>query len=625
MNGHRVTLIVYIVTIVVILGGATLAANDVRPFSGTFVLGNEVWEIEGQAELVGTTTPIAGTPSPMPIDTDTPVPTNTPVSNTKFSIGANTWGYLMPVFLEHDQDKALISVMVPSQMTSQSITYQDLISAGGFAGPVHGMMSALRTIIPQAAQQGANVVAYTPEGLATCPQCDPYEVSHQAEFVQEFVSLAQQNNLIPVYGSSFDLLVNPDTWNTCVSWDLNTDLVSELAALMPDNGHWVVRMHTAECKYGPTQEYRDAAMEYINAINAGNPNLTLHLHVASMAGSEEDVISYFELMRDQVDSGYMATHPTEDQEGTISTLNAVLDHFDWTDNVPPTPVPSITPTPSTPVQSQVIENIPYADGERHVFDLYLPAGTGPFPVVAWFHGGGMSAGEKGNIWDQCQHMQDAGIACVAPNYTLVPNAWLPTQIHEAKAVIRAIKALASQYNLDPGRVGITGGSAGAILAVAVGTSDGVEYLEGNIGPYLDQSSAVTCFLGNAGIYDFSGCDDGKGYYSWRLTYCEGKPLGNPVCQEQKLFGCDMADPPCHDRIDQSGGFKWISEGDPPGALVVGDQDQTPNWNEDHTSFHNAMLNAGNQSGLTILPGIDHYTLWPNNWPYILNHFNSCLQ
>ena len=651
-----------IVVLVVALGGMALADAGVfaaLPFYGTFTLGGEVYEFDGQATLLGTVTPPAEPPTSTPVaptatNTRPPFVTSTPAAPpatdtpapppARLPIGANTWGYLMPAFMEYDQDDALISVMVPSQMTGQGLTYADLIGAGGHAGPAHGMMEPLRALIPSAAQQGAEFVAYTPEGLATCPQCDPYEVSHQPEFVAEFVGLAQQHGLTPVYGTSFDLLCDPDTWTTCESWDLDTALVTELASLMPADGHWVVRMHTAECKFGPSPEYRAAMMELLNAIRAGNPNLTIHLHVAGVAGTEETIINYLELMRDQIDAGYLAAHPVENQQGTIDTLHAVMQHFGWTPvgatatpapNTP-TPVPGtatpvvptrtpVAPTPTpVPPGGQVIRNIAYASGERHVFDLYLPAGSGPFPAVAWFHGGGMTSGDKSNVWDQCEHMQAAGIACVAPNYTLAPNAWLPHQVHEAKAVVRAIRALAPQYNLDPNRVGVTGGSAGAILAVAVGTSCGVPYLEGEIGPYLSESSCVECFVGSAGIYDFSGCDDGKGYYSSRLTYCESQSLGNPVCLENKLFGCDMAAQECHDRIDQSGGFKWISPDDPPGALVVGDQDQTPNWREDHEGFQARAVSVGAPSTLTILPGIDHYALWPNNWPYIRDHFWSCL-
>ena len=56
------------------------------------------------------------------------------------------------------------------------------------------------------------------------------------------------------------------------------------------------------------------------------------------------------------------------------------------------------------VTYEILENIPYYEKseitsdtykkERCVMDLYLPKGMEDFPTVLWFHGGGLTGGEK---------------------------------------------------------------------------------------------------------------------------------------------------------------------------------------------------------------------------------------
>lgn len=71
-----------------------------------------------------------------------------------------------------------------------------------------------------------------------------------------------------------------------------------------------------------------------------------------------------------------------------------------------------------------VYDIPYYESstdsyinERCKIDIYYSENTSDFPTVVWFHGGGLSGGEKFIP----QELKDNGLAVVAVNYRLLPH------------------------------------------------------------------------------------------------------------------------------------------------------------------------------------------------------------
>ncbi|HOL72129.1 MAG TPA: alpha/beta hydrolase [Bryobacteraceae bacterium] len=62
-----------------------------------------------------------------------------------------------------------------------------------------------------------------------------------------------------------------------------------------------------------------------------------------------------------------------------------------------------------------------------------------------------------------------GIAAFVLSYRLGPRYHHPIQLGDAQRAIRTVRALASEFRIDPGRIGIWGFSAGGHLASSVGT------------------------------------------------------------------------------------------------------------------------------------------------------------
>ena len=155
-------------------------------------------------------------------------------------------------------------------------------------------------------------------------------------------------------------------------------------------------------------------------------------------------------------------------------------------------------------------DLAYADqSEAQKLDLYIPTtGAGPFPVVVMIHGGGFMFGDKadGAGLTGVDQLLEAGYAVASINYRLSGEATWPAQIHDSKAAVRYLRAVAGDYNLDPARIAAWGASAGGNLAALLGTTCGVEELEGAELGNADQSSCVQAVVDWFGPIDFLAMD-----------------------------------------------------------------------------------------------------------------------
>ncbi len=101
--------------------------------------------------------------------------------------------------------------------------------------------------------------------------------------------------------------------------------------------------------------------------------------------------------------------------------------------------------------------------------LYTPPGAGPFPVVAWIHGGGFWMGDDLPMWDgTCSRLaRDAGALVASLGYRLAPEHPFPAAVEDSFAGLRFVAAHAGEWNGDAARLAVMGGSAGGNLAAVV--------------------------------------------------------------------------------------------------------------------------------------------------------------
>ncbi|MBI3877130.1 MAG: alpha/beta hydrolase [Verrucomicrobia bacterium] len=149
-------------------------------------------------------------------------------------------------------------------------------------------------------------------------------------------------------------------------------------------------------------------------------------------------------------------------------------------------------------------NIEYAnpDDQHLQMNLARPKnGAGPFPAVLCIHGGGFRAGSREGYNKLCLTLAQHGFVAATMSYRLAPKFQFPAAVHDTKAGVRWLRANAAKLNLDPRRIGVTGGSAGGHLVQFLGVTAGVKEFEGDQNPGF--SSAVTCVVNYYGPSDFT--------------------------------------------------------------------------------------------------------------------------
>lgn len=113
------------------------------------------------------------------------------------------------------------------------------------------------------------------------------------------------------------------------------------------------------------------------------------------------------------------------------------------------------------------------DSERQKFDFWQAKSEKPTPIVLLIHGGGWRGGDKtGYGTSAIQPYLDSGISVASINYRFIQQAMeqkveppVKACLYDAARALQTIRSKAKEWNLDPKRVGATGGSAGACTSL----------------------------------------------------------------------------------------------------------------------------------------------------------------
>jgi acetyl esterase/lipase len=227
------------------------------------------------------------------------------------------------------------------------------------------------------------------------------------------------------------------------------------------------------------------------------------------------------------------------------------------------------PAPAAPVPqgTKVIADLAYVTNghDRQKLDLYLPEkAAAPTPVIVWIHGGGWVSGDKKENGAPGTVSHTArGYAVASINYRLSGDALFPAQIEDCKAAIRWLRAHASEYNLDPNRIGVAGASAGGHLVALLGATGHLRDFD--VGEHLDQSSAVQAVNDLFGPTDLLQMD-AHALPGARLVH------DAPGSPESRLVGGPIQEPPYCDLAAKVNPISYVTKDAPPHLIIHGDQD-----------------------------------------------------
>lgn len=235
--------------------------------------------------------------------------------------------------------------------------------------------------------------------------------------------------------------------------------------------------------------------------------------------------------------------------------------------------------PKVPVRDEWMER---ADGTRLRLRIHDPEVSGIRPVIVHAHGGGFRIGRPDDSDAHlAQFAHHVGAVVVSVAYRLIPKFPYPAAVDDVLAALAWVSAEATRLRIDPGRLAMTGESAGGnlVLAAALAPSAPKVRLLLLEEPWLDISATPPSPEPVRAMYD---------KFTEELAWCRAAYSGEvPVTDPRVSPGLS----------DQLGTL-------PATVILVGDLDLLVNQ---QVAFVERARAQGAQVSINVFPGIIHGT------------------
>jgi len=255
--------------------------------------------------------------------------------------------------------------------------------------------------------------------------------------------------------------------------------------------------------------------------------------------------------------------------------------------------------------SQQWKDVNYAGDDQayHTCDIYLPKQQkDTYPVVihiygsAWFSNNSKGMADLGTI---VRSLLDAGYAVVCPNHRSSMDAKWPAQLHDIKAVVRFVRGEAKKYSFDPSFIATSGFSSGGHLSSVTAMTSGTRQttvgsididLEGTLGNYTSESSAVNAACDWSGPIDLTAMDCGE-----HMTMGNDSP-------EDVLLASKLDKEP--DKYVSLSATTYVDPNDPPVIIFHGEKDNVVPCCQGR-KFFEVLQAKGIKSEATFVPEGGH--------------------
>ena len=166
----------------------------------------------------------------------------------------------------------------------------------------------------------------------------------------------------------------------------------------------------------------------------------------------------------------------------------------------------------------------------------------------------------------------------------------PAQVNDCLRAVQFVRQNAEKWNIDPKRLGVTGGSAGGHLSAYVALHDDAVKADSD-DPVERQSSRVACAVSFAGPTDWSllsSIEHGHPAYRQLLGYAPGTPAAELDASLVK----DVSP------------ISFVSKDDPPIMMVHGDNDDIVPLKH-ASNLHEKLRAARIETELVVIKGGNH--------------------
>jgi len=198
----------------------------------------------------------------------------------------------------------------------------------------------------------------------------------------------------------------------------------------------------------------------------------------------------------------------------------------------------------------------YGRHERNVLDLWKARSDTPTPLVVFIHGGGFLVGHKEYVKPELiRRCRENGISVAAVNYRYSSQAPFPAPFHDSARAIQYLRSKAKEWNLDPSRIGATGGSAGGGMSLWLAFHDDLAD-PNHEDPVLRQSTRLQAVVAVAAQCSYDP--------RWIREQIGGKAHRHDAIA--KLYGLppEEADSEkAHRLYDEAAAIRHLTKDDPP--------------------------------------------------------------
>lgn len=222
--------------------------------------------------------------------------------------------------------------------------------------------------------------------------------------------------------------------------------------------------------------------------------------------------------------------------------------------------------------------------EMCLLDIHYPETNKKAPVIIWFHGGGLTGGQK----EIPVELTEKGYCVIGVGYRLSPEVKAETSIRDAAGAIAWVIKNIDDFNGDPNRAFVSGHSAGGYLALMSVMNK--SYLK----EYNLDSNKI------AGLIPFSG----HTITHFTIRDEKGIPGEQPI-------------------VDEMAPLYYVRGDAPPTLLITGDRELEMLGRYEENAYFYRMMKINGQEDIKIyeLDGYGHGMTHPA-FPLLLEFVNS---
>jgi acetyl esterase/lipase len=246
-------------------------------------------------------------------------------------------------------------------------------------------------------------------------------------------------------------------------------------------------------------------------------------------------------------------------------------------------------------------------GTALTMDVFTPKAKAPngAAVVVVVSGGFFSSHEAINPL-YIRPLVDRGYTVFAVVHGSQPHFTVPEIVQDVNRAVRFIRYHANDYGIDPGRIGVTGASAGGHLSLMLGTAGGPGDPDAKdpVDRVSSRVQAVACFFPPTDLLNYGASgrellharDHGKPFrpaFDFRELDKETN-LWVPVTDTHRL----------REMTRQISPLYHASPDDPPTLIIHGDADALVPLQQSER-FVEALKKAGVEARLVVKPGAGH--------------------